>query len=754
MRLLRVPRFPIAPAALTVAVILVVLLLFVSGTYILDVIELKTYDMRLRARGPRSPSSAVVIAAIDEKSLDAEGRWPWPRSKIAALIDALARDGARVIAFDIAFSEPDENSQLALLEQLARQMDALDIRDRRLARFLSETRRDADNDLAMATAIARSSAAVVLGYFFHVSEATLEYRLDQAEIEQRLERLDRSKYPSVKYKGSDLTAPFITAYAPETNLDAFSRVAAGSGFFSLRSDPDGLLRRLPLMIRAGEDVFPPLAVVAAWQYSGRPPLTVHVDRHGVEGLQMGADRFIPTDPVGQVLINYLGPPKTFPQVSVTDILRGETAPGTFRDRIVLVGATALTTYDLRNTPFSPIYPGTEVHASVIDNILTGSFVGRSEWARIFDVLTIVGLGALAGIILPFLSPLEGLAFAAGLFVLYVFGCRWLFEQAQVWLNMVYPLLALSSTYTVLTAYAYLTEQRQRKRVKDTFRQYVAPEVVEEMLKDPARLRLGGEEKILTVLFSDLEGFTTHSERHAPHEMAEMLSEYYNRITEQVFVHRGTLKEYVGDELMAIFGAPLEQQDHAVRACAAALAMRDQRRALAVEWARIGRPALRARTGVNSGSMLVGNLGSKYRFAYGVLGDQVNVASRLEGLNRTYGTEILVGENTARLVANAFRLRELDTVRVLGRTERMRVYELLEKAGPLPPEIEQALRAYTAGLEAYRQRAWEDARALFLEASALWPADGASRAMAERCDGLRKAPPDDTWDGAFEQIFKK
>jgi adenylate cyclase len=306
----------------------------------------------------------------------------------------------------------------------------------------------------------------------------------------------------------------------------------------------------------------------------------------------------------------------------------------------------------------------------------------------------------------------------------------------------------------LTAYRYLTEERERKKIKGTFRQYVAPLVVEEMLKHPGQLKLGGEEKVLTVLFSDLEGFTTYSERHTPGEMIALLSEYYARMTEQVFAYRGTLKEYVGDELMAFFGAPFEQPDHAERACAAALAMREQRLALNAEWEAIGRPRLKARTGINSGPMLVGNLGSKYRFAYGVLGDQVNLGSRLEGLNRVYGTDILVGENTALLVRPAFLLREVDLVRVKGKSQPVRVYELLARSGAsLSPEQEKAVAFHAAGLEAYREQRWDEAVDLFEQALAAWPEDGPSRTMAARCRKFTEAPPPGEWDGIFEQTLE-
>ena len=743
----------INPASLVIVSLVAVLVVYGLHVDLLELMELKTYDLRFVSRGPLAPSPAVAMVVIDEKSLDAEGRWPWPRSKIAALIDVLSRGGAKVVGFDIVFSEPDANSQMVLLDRLAGHLDALAIRDPRLHRVLAESRQDADNDLALVNAITRSRAAVVLGYFFHRDASTLEYELDREERDRRLQRIAGSKYPRVRRTGQTADEPpFIRAYAAEPNIERLTGAAASSGYFSLQSDRDGVLRWMPLATQGGEDLFPPLGVLCAWHYLDRPPLTVEVGSHGIEGIQIG-ERFVPTDEVGRLLINYLGGPKTFPHFSATDVLNGRAPKEAFRDRIVLVGATAVATYDLRHTPFDPLYPGLEVHATVIDNILTQRFMARPEWSRIFDPLAIVAMGAVIGAALTRLAPLKGMLFAAGLFALYVVLARWLFTSAQLWLNMVYPLLALVTVYIALTVYAYMTEQRERKRIKGTFKQYVAEHVVEEMIKDPTRLRLGGEEKVLTVLFSDLEGFTTYSERHTAHEMTEMLAEYYNRVTEQVFLHRGTLKEYVGDELLAFFGAPLEDPQHALRACEAALAMREQTRALAAEWVAIGRAPLRARTGVNSGPMVVGNLGSKYRFAYGVVGDQVNLGSRLEGLNKVYGTEIIISENTARLVDHAFRLRELDTVRVIGRKQAVRIYELVAMAGtPLDPQHDEALSVYAEALEAYRKGMWRDALSLFRKAQALRGEDRPSKVLAQRCLEYEATPPE-PWDGVFEQRFK-
>ena len=702
---------------LTLAAILLVFALCALRVPILELTELKTYDLRVRARGGLAPSPAVAMAVIDERSLDAEGRWPWPRSKIAALVDALSRDGARVIAFDVAFAEPAAP----------------------------------DDDLALATGVRRSPARVVLGYFLHWRAADLGYRLDRAEIERRTSRISGSRYPMIRSREPDFRrVPFMKAYAPQPNVDALTQAASSSGYFNFASDDDGVLRRMPLAVQIGDDVFAPLALVSAWEYLGRPELVLRVERHGVEGVLLG-NTLIPTDESGQLLIDYLGPPRTIPGVSVTDILRGKVAPGTFADRIVLVGATAVGTHDLRASPFSPAHAGTEINATVIDNVVTGRFLDRPEWWKVFDLVAIALLASLVAIAVTRTRAVTGLLSAAALFAAYVLLAGWLFARHGVWVSMVYPLLALAVNYTGLTAYRYLTEERERRRMKAMFGQYVAPAVVEELLHEPGRLKLGGEEKALTVLFSDLEGFTSQCERYAPREMVGILGDYYGRMTEQVFAQGGTLKEYVGDELMAFFGAPIDQPDHAARACAAALAMREQRLALNAEWAAMGRPPLRARTGINSGPMLVGNLGSRYRFAYGVLGDQVNLGSRLEGLNRVYGTDILVGEGTARLVRPSFLLRELDLVRVKGKEQAVRVYELLGRAGaPMPSAQEGALALYAAALEAYRQQRWDEALALFEQALVTRPEDGPSRTMAARCRAYQRTPPPEAWDGAFEQ----
>jgi len=313
---------------------------------------------------------------------------------------------------------------------------------------------------------------------------------------------------------------------------------------------------------------------------------------------------------------------------------------------------------------------------------------------------------------------------------------------------------LIASHVTQIAYDFVQERREKRMISDAFGRYVSPVVIEQMMDDPSRLKLGGEQKVLTVLFSDLAGFTSYSERYSPQQMIELLSEYYARMTECIFKHDGMLKEYVGDELMAIFGAPMEQADHATRACTAALVMRAQRRALSEEWSKSGRPPVNARTGVNSGPMLVGNLGSEYRFSYGVLGDNVNLGSRLEGLNKQYGTEILIGEGTAELVDGTVVTREIDLVRVVGKQKPTRIYELVAfRRDDLPPAQKIAMRKYAGALEAYRAQRWHEAGSLLDEILREWPGDGPAKVLLERIKLFTKTPPAPDWDGVFEAASK-
>jgi adenylate cyclase len=408
------------------------------------------------------------MALIDEKSLDAEGRWPWPRSQIARLVDVLSRDGARVIAFDVGFLEPEENPSLAFFDEVESEVERLGIGAESITAFLSEQRRSVHHDALLADAISRSEATVILGYFFHIFDedgrSQIDLEIPDSEIDARYDQIIESAYPLIQYAKPIQTEFWPEAYAPETNLPMLSDVAAASGYFSLKPDGDGVVRWMPLAIGFALEAFPPLSVLAAWHHLGQPKMVLRVGEFGIEGLQIG-ERLVPTDEKGRLLINYRGDALTFPHVSVGDILAGEVPSGTFRDRIVLVGATATGTYDMRSTPFNPVYPGVEIHANAIDNMITGDFISKPAWTAVYDAIAIAILAVLVGLSLPRVGALAGLVITFSLFAVHIGVARELFVRWGVWLNIVYPLLSCVTTYTVLTVFYYVTEERERKKIR-------------------------------------------------------------------------------------------------------------------------------------------------------------------------------------------------------------------------------------------------------------------------------------------------
>ncbi len=740
------------PISLTTYTLILVLVLFMVGVPLLELIELKTIDLRFLSRDRLKPPPDVVIAVIDEKSLDEEGRWPWPRRKIAALINALSQDGAKVIGFDIGFLEPDENSYLEFIDRLDHKMASLEIKDDQLNRFLQESKKAADNDLALAKAIKASSATVVLGYFFHLTREDLDYVIGEKRIEEELEKIAPSKYPLIIYEDPQVQrAPFIRAYAPEGNLELFTEKTKFSGYFNMLPDRDGSVRWLPLIMQCGEDVFPPLSLECVWQYLDRPQLMVRVAGYGVRGIQMG-ERFIPTDENGQMLINYMGPPKSFPHYSITDILKGNYPQGTFQDKVILVGATAVGIYDMRITPFSPVFPGVEIHATAIDNILKERFLHKPKWAVIFDMLAIVALGVVMGLFLPRLRAVKGVFFAVGLFVLYILLARWLFTGAGILVNLVYPLLAVLLTYTCLTVYHYITEERERKKIKGAFSYYVSSSVVNEMLKYPEQLKLGGEKRDLSVLFSDIRGFTTISEGLTPEDLVQLLNEYLTVMTDVVFKYDGTLDKYIGDAIMAIYGAPLEQWDHPSRACYSALEMMEKLKALNEKWIKQGKKPLDIGIGINTDDMMVGNMGSDQRFDYTVMGDAVNLGSRLEGINKTYKTHILISEFTYERVKDEFLCMEVDCVRVKGKSLPVKIYQLLGTR-EAPEERNQIVSLFHEGLDLYKNRKWDEAIETFKRVkdrdADLYVAD----LYVQRSLEFKAEPPPPEWDGVCVMTTK-
>jgi len=741
----------INPFSITLGLILLLCIAFLMGPSFLEFLELKTLDLRFISRGEREPGGTVVLAVIDEKSLDTEGKWPWPRAKLAKLIDHLSEDGAKVIGIDVGFWEPDENSNLSFIQELESKIGGLQIQHKSLTRFLEESRLLADNDLILANAIKRSKAKVVLGYFFHMSPGDLGYRMDEKTRTEKISQIGKSRYPVQFFRRESDIQPFFEAHVPESNLPILNEAADSSGYFTIMPDPDGVVRWIPLVIKCGDEIFAPLSIMAVWHYLDMPPLIAKVAPYGIEGIQLG-DINIPTNETGQMMINYLGPPQTFTHYPITDILTNQYPSGEFQDKIVLVGATAVGMYDIRNTPFSTVYPGPEVHATVIDNILQGQFLDRPEWTKIFDLLAIILVGIILGFAIPRLSAVKGIFFAVGIFVAYIFLTRYLFVSHGLWFNMVYPLAAIVILYISLTIHRYFTEEKERRKIKGAFTYYVSSSVVNEMLKHPEKLKLGGDRKELSILFSDIRGFTSIAEGMSPEELVHLLNEYLTAMTDIVFKYDGTLDKYMGDAIMAIYGAPLDLPDHASKACRSALEMMQELGTLNEKWLAEGKKPVNIGIGINTGPMMVGNMGSEQRFDFTVMGDAVNLGSRLESANKSYKTNVIISEYTYEKVKDEFLCMELDSVRVKGKREPVKIYNLLG-FHDLPETQHQTVTRFNRGIILYKAQQWDDAIHVFEDIRATEPNLYAVQVYIERCLDLKKNPPPPEWDGVYVMTTK-
>ena len=745
------------------AICLISLTLYV-GTYILGLpnpvlqflanIELKTLDLRFQLRGAIEPHSPVVIAAIDQKSEDVLGRWPFPRRYFATAVDRLRQGGARVIAFDINFPQPDQNSALGALEQAQKDYQASLSSGRPDPVFeakLKSLEADADDDKKFADALSHFDNAV-LGYFYLRGEEAQTQNTER--LNDFLNYLSFQAYPGVIHpeyaKGSELLSnPQIQFSGLSPNLAAFAAPAKNFGYFNILPDPDGTVRREPVVIPFRGSYYPSLDVAAALAYLNLSLEQVNVvfNPNGLERIDFGKVR-IPTDPSGFVLINYYGPGRTFDTYSFSDIVEGKIPPDKLKDRLVMIGPTAVGIGDSAVSPFQQMnYFGVEVHANFVTNILQGLFIRRGIRENLVDLLILVLFSLPAGIILSVTSPRRATLFTLALLGVFLFLACYLFAHWRIWIVLVLPSVTLAATYLTIISYRFFFEERQNRKLLAAFTHYVSPGVIRQLEEHPELLRLGGEEKELTAMFIDIRGFTTLSEGLSPTALVELLNEYFSAMTTVIFENRGTLDKYIGDAIMAFWGAPFPQTDHDVRACRAALQMLAVLNKLQAKWEAVGKPPISIGVGINTGRMLVGNMGSEIRFNFTIMGDEVNLASRLEGINKQFGTRLIISEATHLKVQQHFVARELDLIRVKGKTRPVKIFELLGPAEAFETHRDRVER-FHQGLEEYRSGKWEDALEIFQRLTLDYPQDAPSRIFVKRCQGLLARPPEGVWDGVF------
>ncbi len=747
---------------------------------LVDSLELKTYDARFRARGRTPPSSEIIIVGIDQATLARLGSWPISRSHYVRLLDNLAADGARVIGFDINFPKPDDKSGRDLIGRARVDYLQRTPPGRRDAAYLAQLdalESEADGDARLAESIHRAGR-VVLGYLFFTSREEVRY-VDAPEQQQADGNLQFSSFTTRPASDARGQAPpplrdvfsGLEGYLAETNLAAFTEAADFRvGFFNATPDADGVVRHTSVAMKyasawrgvaAEANFYPSFDIQVLRTYYGVPEQQTLLlyNAAGVEGIELGSRR-IPTDAQGRLLIHFQGGPFTYPQVSFADAADGRFQPGTFRDKIVLVGLTALAVGDFRPTPYAESYhPGVEIHANIIDTILSERFIHRGSREELIDLGFILLLGIGGGVLLvgvrpAWIAPLALLALAA--FLLVAYGALAWFHS---WLNVVIPSGVLLANAGLIAAVRVLVEEREKRQIHSAFQHYIPPGLLHELMKDPGRLRLGGEERELTILFSDIRGFTSLAEKLSPLELTNFLNSYTDEMTEILFENLGTLDKYEGDAVMAFWGAPYEQADHAARACTAAVEMSRRVDELRARWRAEGRPDINVGIGISTGRVVVGNMGSRRRFNYTVLGDAVNLASRLEGVNKEYSTRILVSESTYKPAADSTGLRplffrQLDWIRVKGKQQPVAIYELLGFAGgDTSTQYAKLIELYAAALQAYRGQQWDVALGAFEAILRQHPDDGPAQLMAARCRAFRTSPPPPDWDGVYEMKTK-
>jgi len=694
-------------------------------------LEAMAYDARLALVPRRAPDPQVAIVDIDEASLERVGRWPWPRDTMARLTAALFdRHQARLVAFDVLFAEADLSGNAAALDELARR-GLRDTPDARAA--LAELKSRADHDAQFATAL--SGRPTVLGFGFTASERTV------------------GALPPPAFTQADLGAREIPI-APErgymANLPALQRAATAGGHLVPALDPDGVVRRVPMVMRYRDGYYPALALAAVAVAVEAKAIRPRFDANGdLDAIDAGG-LVMPVARDGTALVPFRGPQGSFRTWSAADVLDGRVPPDAFAGAIVLVGTSAMGLLDLRPTPLAPAFPGVEIQANLVSGMLGGELLSVPAGAREIAALIVLVAGLVAVFALPWRRPVASIAgiLALALAVVAVAWYFWTRQNAVVGVATALLMLSLLLVWNLLSG--FLREARETRSLADMFGEYVPPERVAQMRRSGERFSLEGESREMSVLFSDIRDFTSHSERLAPRELSALLNDYLTSMTSAIHERRGTVDKYVGDAIMAFWGAPVANATHAADAVRAALAMQRAMPAIREGYAARGWPPIAMGVGVNTGTMSVGDMGSRFRKAYTVLGDAVNLASRLEGLTKVYGVPILCGEAT-RAAVDGVVWREIDRVRVKGRAEAVAIFEPLAE-GDDAPSRERASR-FGAALALYRARRFDEARAAFGAIAQDAPDRALATLFATRCTAFAAAPPAQEWDGAWSFIDK-
>lgn len=714
-------------------------ILFTWQPQFLRFLDNKVYDQFLRTYHQPKATDIPVIIDIDEKSLADKGQYPWPRYRVAMLLKYLQAYGAAAVATDIIFIEPDKTSPSEIQKKLKKEMN-VDIKIEGLPPALM------DNDKLMAQNI--KTGPFVLGMDFLTRALPI---VDEQIRSSRSCFIKPAKVSVLSVPGApsphDVIFKAEEAICP---LPILAMAAPRTGFITIAADEDSLYRKVPLLFSWNEKFYPSLALAALMQATGMKSLVVKMSPQGVESVRIGKT-VIPTDKRGRMLINYRGPSKTFQYISAADVLNKKLKPGELQGRICFIGTSAAGLKDIRSTPLDPSFPGVEAHATIIDNIMSKQFLKIPDWAKGFEFLLMI----VAGLLTTFLLMWAAAAWMAipliGMSVGMWWGAIYFFTKSQLYISPLYSFLNLILTFTILTMIKFWREEHAKKFIHGAFAHYLAPSVISQIMENPDALSLEGQEKDITIQFSDVRSFTSLSEKLTPTQVTNLLHDYLTPMTRIITEHEGTLDKFIGDAVMAFWNAPLDIENHQEKSLEAALMQMERLNDLNQIFIQKYGFTIAVGIGIHSGPVRVGNMGSADLFDYTLIGDNVNLASRLEGLTKYYGQKLVVSQTIKEACEGKYAFRILDMVRVKGKEEPVTIYtaytlKMAEKRA-------EELSKYQIAHDAYLRMNFKMARDIFQELKELEVEPLLYDLYIERCEHLIEEPPEEGWDGVFTHKTK-
>lgn len=707
---------------------------------LVDRLSLILQDYRLRLAMPRTTDDRIVIVDIDEASLKEEGRWPWGRDRLALLTEKLFDEhGIAVLGFDVVFAERDESSGLKVLQSLAQnQLKGVAAYQAALAKLKPQL----EYDRLFADEIRHRK--VVLGYY-----------LTDQKGGNNSGALPVPVFPAGAFNGHPVAFTRWNGYG--ANIAELQQAAAGSGHFNPVVDLDGRVRRIPMLAEYNGAYYESLSLAVVRVLLGSPKLLPGFSEDHVKGyaglewleLDAGSTRLkIPVDSDVAASVPYRGGQGSFRYISAADVLHGRVETARLKDKIVLVGTTAPALMDMRATPVAEVYPGVEVHANMISGILDQNLKEKPAYMLGAEITWLLLIGLALSFFLPLLSPVRAIiasafALAAATGVSLI---SW--HYGNIIMPVANSVAVIALLFALNMSHGYLVESRTKRLISGLFGKYVPSELVDEMSKNPEQvLSMEGESREMTVLFSDVRGFTSISEGLDPRELSRLMNEFLTPLSRVISKHHGKVDKYMGDCIMAFWGAPKPLPGHARSAVLAAIEMQATMKSLQPQFKKRGWPEIHIGMGINSGRVSVGNMGSEVRVAYTVMGDEVNLASRLEGISKKYGVGIVVGENT-RNAAPDFVYRELDHVQVAGKEKPLAIYEPIGLASELSEAQHDEIRLFHEMRRCYRKQDWDQAELKLLNLQRLSPDTALYEVYAERISQFRKTPPRADWDGVF------